>query len=209
MATAHSIPIKLREGKRLADLFSIGNDLQFVLDAIALLQSLQGSKLDPFTKHIMMDCVATSVFVRYGRCFMKGARTETQVELKRTLTPQDEEVHELAMAIRSMHCAHSINNLENPHVTASLLVGTPHRQVTSVSPASHTTLPTDPTILHNLSVLVSKCLEWSINEQKAEAKRLLPIVRERFSLEELYGKIGKTSRRNPRFSDMSKKRKYS
>jgi hypothetical protein len=209
MAAAHSIPIKLREGKRLADLFSIGNDLQFVLDSISLLQTLQATKIDPFTKHIMIDCVTTSIFVRYGRCFMDGARTDAQVELRRTLTPEDEKVHEVAMAIRSRHYAHSINNLEAPHITASLSVGTPKKQVTSVAPASHVVLPTDPTLLHNLSVLASKLHDWLIAEQKAESRRLLRIVRERFSLDELYSMIGATSRRKQRFSDMAKTRKIS
>jgi len=59
MAAAHSIQIALREGKRLVDLFSIQNDLCFVLDAIALLQILQSSKGDPFTKLVMIDSVST------------------------------------------------------------------------------------------------------------------------------------------------------
>ncbi|MFA5169052.1 MAG: hypothetical protein WC530_11050 [Candidatus Omnitrophota bacterium] len=138
---------------------------------------------------------------------MNGVRSKTQIELKNVMTPEDEKVHDVAMSIRSKHYAHSINNLEFPHVTAWLAVGTPKREVTSVSTASHMVVPTDETLLHNLSVLAGKLHDWAINEQKTESKRLLSIVKDRFSLDELYAKIGAASPRKIRYSDMAKVRK--
>jgi hypothetical protein len=63
--------------------------------------------------------------------------------------------------------------------------------------------------LFNRAVKAKGRMEPFIQQLSHYDEREIKEFRERFSLDELYAMIATTSRREPRFSDMAKKRKHS
>jgi hypothetical protein len=195
----------LPEGQRLAHLFGIAQDLRACRDYIKLYVALTATK-PSLLNHQMLDCVMTTIVIRYGRCFGQSARDVTQKELRAQLNAEDLETHNLIFALRDKHYAHSENYCELPEIHVCLTEGGPERKATNVSVGAHYINAGDPTILHNMRVLLSKLLTWTINEQKKESARLLPIVFQKYSLDELYALIGKYKRHQVTFGDLNKKR---
>lgn len=205
MPRSVSVVISLPEGQRLADLFGIAEDLRSCQDNIKLYAGLAATK-PSFLNHQLLDCVLTTIVIRYGRCFGQSARDTTQKELRAQLDAEDLKTHNLIFALRDKHYAHSENFCELPEIHVSLVDGEPERRVTNVSVGAHYINAGDPTILHNMGVLLSKLLTWTIAEQKKESRRLLPIVLQKYSLDELYALVGKSKRHQVTFGDLSKKR---
>jgi hypothetical protein len=206
MPRAHHVAIPLKEGKRLTDWFGISQDLLACRDYILLYKSLCQTEHSQLN-HKLTDCVVTTVFIRYGRALGSGIRSPTQEELKQTMTDADRNVHQLAMDFRDKHFAHSVNNCESPEVTVSLTTDSPDRRVTSVSVGSTNVLAPDMFVFDNLLILIDKLREWAISEQKAESRRLLPVVQQRYSLDDLYARIGQPKRKKMTYGDVSKARK--
>ena len=205
MSGAHYIPIPLPEGKRLADLSGISQDLFSCRDYIQLFRSLCQTPHSGLN-HQLIDCIVTTIFIRYGRALGSGARSPVQHELKQIMTDADLAVHQMVMALRSKHFAHSVNACESPEITVSLSVGSPTRRVTSVSVGITKILAPDMFVFDNLQILVDKLHAWTISEQKTESCRLLPIVEERYSLDELYSRIGQSKKKRITYGDLSKTR---
>jgi hypothetical protein len=206
MPRAQSRRISLPEGQRLGDLFGISNDLLACRDYILVYKSLclAGHSL---LNHQLTDCVVTTIFIRYGRCFGTGVRSKTQKALKHVMDFDDLKEHQLAIDFRDKHFAHSINRCESPEITVWLTADTSERAVTSVSVASANILSPDMFVFDNLLLLIDKLRTWAISEQKSESKRLLPLVKERFPLDSLYSMVGSSKRKPMRYGDVSKSRK--
>jgi hypothetical protein len=206
MSRAHYVAIALREGKRLADLFGISEDLLACRDYIQLYKSLCQTERSRLNHHLM-DCVVTTIFIRYGRALGSGVRSRVHRELKQIMDDADLTVHQLAMDLRDKHFAHSVNACESPEITVSLAVDSPDRRITSVSIASTNILAPDMFVFDNLLILIDKLREWAISEQKAESRRLFPVVEQRYSLDELYSRIGQPKQKQMTYGDLSKARK--
>jgi hypothetical protein len=205
MARAQYVAVPLPEGRRLGDLFGIDEDLLACHDYIGLYKSLCEAKRS-HANFQLMDCVVTTIFIRYGRCFGSGVRSRTHRELKQVLEPVDFPTHQLAIDLRDKHFAHSVNAFETPEITVSLAMDSPERAVTSVSVGSRSVFP-DMFVFDNLIVLINKLRTWVLSEQKAECARLLPLINERYSTDELYELINTSKPRQIRYSDVGKPRK--
>lgn len=207
MSRAEYVSIPLPEGKRLADLFGISEDLLECRDCIQLYKSLCQSERSP-QNALLIDCVVTTIFIRYGRCFSSGVRTRsTQQQLEAIMDDADRRVHQLARDLRDKHFAHSVNCFESPQITVSLRIDSTDREVTSVSVGTHTILAPNMAVLDDLLLLIDKLRGWTVSEQKAESQRLLPLVQQRYSLDELYAFRGTSRRQQPTYRDVSKPRK--
>jgi len=205
MARAQYVAVPLPEGRRLGDLFGIDEDLLACHDYIGLYKSLCEAKRS-HANFQLMDCVVTTIFIRYGRCFGSGVRSRTHRELKQVLEPVDFPTHQLAIDLRDKHFAHSVNAFETPEITVSLAMDSPQRAVTSVSVGSRSMFP-GMFVFDNLIVLINKLRNWVLSEQKAECARLLPLINERYSTDELYELINTSKPRQIRYSDVGKLRK--
>lgn len=205
MPRSQSVIISLPEGQRLADLSGIAHDLRSCQDNIALYAELSTTKLS-LRKHELMDCVMTTIIIRYGRCFGQSVRGVTQKELEAQLGPADLDVHKMIIALRNKHYAHSENSCELAQINVWLTTDSPEKEATNVSVGTRYVSGGDPIILNNLSVLLSKLLNWAIDEEKKESIRLLPVVLKKYSLEALYDLIGKTPQYEVTIGDLSKKR---
>jgi hypothetical protein len=62
-------------------------------------------------------------------------------------------------------------------------------------------------VFDNLLILIDKLREWAISEQKAESRRLLPHVLERYSIDDLYALIGQRKRQPITYGDIPRARK--
>jgi hypothetical protein len=154
-----------------------------------------------------MDCVVTTIFIRYGRALGSGVRSPVRDELRQIMSDADAAVHQLAMDFRNKHFAHSVSACESPEITVSLTVDSPKRRLTSVSAASTNLLAPEIFVFDNLLTLIDKLREWALSEQKVECSRLLPLVQERYSLDELYSRIGQPKERQMTYGDLSRVRK--
>lgn len=186
---AESVIVDLSEGDRLSDLCGIDNDLISCKDYILLYKTLCFLKVSHITNQLT-DCIITTIFIKYGRCFSGGVRLKTQKELKLIMDAEDLKVHQLAIDFRDKHFAHSVNQCESPEIVVWLRTSFNDREVTSVDAASTYMLAPNILVLENMVILIDKLHAWVVSEKKLESEKLLKIVKKRLSLEFLYTCLG-------------------
>ena len=206
MIKAQSVIVTLPEGDRLTDLHGIANDLRACRDYILLFKTLCFLKVSHLI-HQLADCVVTTIFIRYGRCFSGGVRLKTQKELKLVMSSEDLKVHQLVMDFRDKHFAHSVNQCESPEINVWLKIGSEDQEATSVGAASTNMIAPNQMVFDNLLILIDKLHSWVLSEQKKESEMLLQIVRQRFSLDSLYARLGGNPNKKMCFGDVAKSRK--
>jgi len=208
MASAVHVDIPLPEAQRMADMFGIQGDLLICLDCCkGYLARLQRQFQGEEDARLTTECLVTTAFTKYGRCFKGGVRKGVEKELLSSLNDEDLEVHELIINIRDKHVSHSVNSFETPQVCVWLRGGDDDRQVTNVNVSIHGVMGPDADIFVNWMILLEKQLEWLRTESQKESKRLKTIVEKRYSLDELYDRIGKGSAPTIRIGDIPKTRK--
>jgi len=169
MSTATYVPVDLPEGKRLAQLTGIHNDLRECRDYCELYFKLRKMGLDTLILHQLSESVVSTIFVRYGRCFNEGVRSKTQKELEATIAADYLDTHRLALDCRNKHFAHSVNAFEHHSIIVSLVTDAPERAVTSVSVGSHYVTSLDDFVFENLIRGIDKLCEWLLGEEKKSA----------------------------------------
>jgi len=208
MASAVHVDVPLPEAQRMADIFGIEQDLRICLKCCrGYLARLQREFQGEESAVLTTECLVTTAFTKYGRCFKGGVRKGVEKELLKSLTSEDLEVHELVINIRDKHVSHSVNSFETPQVCVWLRGGEDDRKVTNVNVAIHEVLAPDAGIFVNWTILLEKQLEWLRAESQKESMRLKAIVEERYSLDELYDRIGQGSAPTIRIGDIPKARK--
>ena len=206
MPHAQYVAVSLPEGRRLAALFGISEDLLACRDYILLYKSICQTERSQLN-YQLMDCIITTIFIRYGRCFGSCVRSRTHQELKSIMDAADLPVHQLAIDFRDKHFAHSINRCESPALTVSLRIDSPDREVTSVSVGINSFLAPDMFVFDNLLILIDKLRAWAISEQNTECQRLLPIIKGQYSIDDLYKLLGNPPKKPMQYGDVSKARK--
>ncbi|WP_321528827.1 hypothetical protein [Sedimenticola selenatireducens] len=137
-------------------------------------------------KKINKECHATTILVKYGRCFKGGVRSKVQKELLATITEPDLSIHNLAIDIRDKHIAHSVNDLEEHRVRVYLHTHERERSLGSVNLESFRLTAPEIEFFRKLVGLIDTHLNW-VGKQKYEELQLLQkIVEARYTVDELY-----------------------
>lgn len=102
--------------EKLASLVSITQDLHGVLDLCQKFDDIKGKPFD----ETLWEALSTGIVVRYARCFSTGIRTSLPHSLMETASSEHRDLHRRFMAMRNMHVAHSVNELEETYVTVSV-----------------------------------------------------------------------------------------
>lgn len=100
----------------LASLFSIQQDLLFVLD---LCNKLDEFREKPFDL-VLWEGLCAAAVIRYSRCFSPGARSPISHNLIEAASSDLREFHRRVITIRSKHVAHSVSELEETFVTVTV-----------------------------------------------------------------------------------------
>lgn len=183
MAEYKSVTIPLPEAQRLADFSSICTDFHRCLDMCHLIaQSMVSHSLEP----VVLDALATAIPIAYARPFNGGVRDRIDSFID-VLSPDELDLHQSILHVRSKFCAHSVNGMERQQVQVWL---NPEdkggRRITNVSIAQNHILALSPAAYLKLSELCAKALDWLNAEMKAESVRLPAIILQQHTLDELY-----------------------
>jgi hypothetical protein len=172
--------------KRLADLCGIANDLQSCRAYCEEYVKTFASILKPThdVRHLESFCM--HVFVKYGRCFCGGVRTEVAKRALSSLSPEDKTFHQLVMDVRNKHVAHSVNNFESHKLRVWLNPEEKGRNINGVSIETDYFVAPECQFFERLMSLIDKLLSWISTEQKREEKMLIGLVGDHYSLDELY-----------------------
>jgi hypothetical protein len=107
------VEINVPEVDRLADLGSIVRELKIATELCDI--ALQ-DRLDTMANAIMADGLLTAAVIRYVRCFHN---TGKRFALSHDDVPEDlRECHTFFRTLRDKHLAHSVNDMEQPYVSA-------------------------------------------------------------------------------------------
>ena len=135
---------------------------------------------------MLLDALATALFVRYCRSFTTGARIRLQLEDHLSLTSADRELHSRLREIRDWHIAHPVNLQE---IQALYVAFDPNPAATTGVVGISATSSSDLGITsHEAEAAVVLCQQWLdwlrplINQEYA---RLRPLA-DKLSRQELF-----------------------
>jgi len=188
MAVYTYVNISLAEAKRLADLYGIAYDLRACHDYCEIYLQTFASIPQPTNEGAHLECFSVYIFVKYGRCFKGGIRTNTEKEILATLSPEDLELHQLVIDIRDKYIAHSVNDFESHKVRVWLNPEEKGRMINNVNIESHYMAGPEPQLFERLKHLIDQLLSWIDVEKKREEKRLIELVGGRYDLNDLYSR---------------------
>lgn len=177
MALLRYVNIDLPESERLFDLSGMAIDMS---GAIAACEQLSTDILNQFCKDFSI-----SLFAQYGRCFKGGVRIKTSRELEAAILAEDRELHQFILNYRDKHVSHSVNEYENHRVRVWLNPEERGRAINAINIES-TYLVGPGTIVADICSLCKRHLEWIEGEIRIEEAHLLEIVKNRFTLDDLY-----------------------
>ena len=201
------MPVEFPEAQRLADIQGMLHDLRVCRDCCQKYLALISREDRGEHDHFLSEVMVTTAFTKYGRCFKGGVRVKTRNEALKQLSEEDLEVHQIIIDIRDKHVSHSVNEFERPRAMVSLRGDSPERELTGVSIGTTYIMAPDAVVFHNWIVLIDRLGDWLREESKKESRRLTEIAKERFSLDELYDRIGEGKRHEVRFRDIPRTRK--
>ena len=207
MSAAINVHIELPKGQRMADIDGIRHDLRVCRDCCQKYLALLSKGMKGENDHFLSEVLVTTAFTKYGRCFKGGVRIKTTKEILDQLTDEDLEVHQVLVDIRDKHVSHSVNEFERSQVSVWLRHESPEREVTNVSIGTTYISAPDAAVFSSWIVLIDKIDKWLHQEFQAESQRLAQLVKDRFTLDELYDKIGKGKRHEVKCKDIPKTRK--
>ena len=102
------------EAATLADLAGAKYDLE---TAIGFCSKLEAVELRSPDALVLIDALSTAITVRYARCFTTGVRSKLDADVVNALPSNLRPLHEFLLLIRDKYVAHSVNALEENHVT--------------------------------------------------------------------------------------------
>lgn len=206
MATYTFVNIKLPEAKRLEDLYSIAYDLDACSKNCDYYLETSNKLSQPDGNQHYLECFSVNVFIKYGRCFVRGARTDTQIELSKVVPEGYRELHELFLDVRDKYIAHSINDFEDHNVRVWLNPEERGKKINNVNIGS--VYLSGPELIHfiKLKELITHLLKWVDAEKKKEQNILREVVNERFDIDDLYQMEAGTMR-DIDYSKVRKRRK--
>jgi hypothetical protein len=114
MATWGPRLVSSAEAAKLADLAGARNDLETASDFCDRLAEVE---IASPTGLAMLDALSTAIAVRYARCFTTGVRARLSDEALAGLSDDLRSLHAYLLVVRNKHVAHSVNALEENHVT--------------------------------------------------------------------------------------------
>ncbi|MEA2604470.1 MAG: hypothetical protein QOF89_5462 [Acidobacteriota bacterium] len=114
MATWGPRLISSDEAAKLADLTGARDDLEA---ASGFCDRLAEVEIASPTSLVMLDALSTAIAVRYARCFTTGVRARLSDEVLAGLSDDLRSLHAYLLVVRNKHVAHSVNALEENHVT--------------------------------------------------------------------------------------------
>ncbi len=117
MATWGPRLVTTAEATALTDLEGAKHDLD---TAAAFCERLEAINDQSLESSVMVDALSTAIAIRYARCFTSGVRAKLTEDVLTTLLPQLRQLHEYLLVVRDKHVAHSVNALEENHVTIHL-----------------------------------------------------------------------------------------
>jgi hypothetical protein len=182
MATYTYANIDLKESKRLADLHGIIADLKFCHDCCG--QFVRSYLSDA----LITQCLATSIVVRYARCFNSGKRNEGKSGLLEQIPSEDRDTHEIIYALRDKHYGHAVSHLETYKTRVWLNPTERGEKINSIGIEGHFLAAPDPHLFMKLVKIIEHLIPWLEAEIEKEKSRLLPIVSARYSLSDLYSR---------------------
>jgi hypothetical protein len=117
---ARQVPIvrwTTEEAKKLADLISVFDDLDFVVGSCERLRSLDG---DASADQIVVRALWNAALVAYARCWATGVRTGISTDVFEELEGDPYGLHEYLKNLRDKHIAHSVNPFEDVAIGLAL-----------------------------------------------------------------------------------------
>ncbi len=191
----------------MADIQGIRDDLRTCRECCQKYLAFFSKGVDGEQGNFLSELLATTAFTKYGRCFKGGVRDKGAKAVLNQLNHEDLEVHRLIIDIRDKHVSHSVNEFERPQVLVWLRDEPPNREILNVSVGTKYISAVDAAIFSNWIVLIDKIDKWLHTEFQSEAHRLTQLVKDRFTLDELYDRIGKIKKHEVRSGDIHKTRK--
>lgn len=188
MAEYNYVNLNLPESDRAFDLVGMQIDLdncrKLSIEYIEFVDGLERGISEVVKLNI--ECHATTILVKYGRCFKGGVRSKVQQELFATITEPNLSIHNLAIDIRDKHIAHSVNDLEEHRVRVYLHPEETGRGFGSVNLESHHLKAPSTEFFKKLVGLVDMHLSWIRKQKYEELLHLQEIVQKRYTLDDLY-----------------------
>ncbi|SRR6266571_4360728 len=180
MATYTPVRISGPETYRLADMHGVVRDLEWLVTLCDRI--LRYKARGPRPDSTEMEALEAAALIRYGRCFKRGARTAFVLDAQwLARLPQElQDAHRDFEALRDKHVAHSVNDWELNIPVAYLLQDEEKGrcEVSRVSVQNHRIIGQNPESIDQLKRLAEGLLAMIDVEFKAEAARVLSIVKQ-------------------------------
>ena len=141
----------------LADLYAIGQELQFVIEASTRLAALIEEKS---SDQIEMRALYSSALQAYARCFTSSKRKTLDPEIYSSLGGEPLACHEMYIGMRNKHLAHSVNAFEQMKVGLSLAPEDKGKMILGVGCYTVTLIYTDAENMLQLSRLAKEALKY-------------------------------------------------
>jgi len=125
--------------------------------------------------YVLLDALATSAVIRYGRCFGPGIRSRLRITQLSDLSAREQVLHELLLATRNKHAAHPVNEQE----THAVYVGHSEslggeRKVTSITSGTLVATAISMDLAEESNQLCLRWVDWLDQQRELERQRLLP-----------------------------------
>lgn len=178
----------LPSAKGLADLLSVGRDLEFVISASDRL--LTEDSTEDETASILRRSLWSAALVAYARCFTAGKRLGLAPSIFTDLGLPKEAIdfHVFLRHMRDKHVAHSVNPFEQ--VRVGVVLAAPElgeRRVEGVALLSMNHVATSREGVEGLRNLAQVALRWT-KARAADVQELVLREAREVSVEALYGR---------------------
>jgi hypothetical protein len=182
MATYGYVNVKLPEGEKLCDLYSIKTDFERCRSMCPALYDI--TKITSLGRE-GIDAFATAIPVAYARPFLGGVRLRVDGIIQ-SFTNEEQQFHSEILALRSKYIAHSVNGMEHQDFRVWLNPDELGRKINNVNVGQTNLLALSGREYQQLSIMCEKAIEWLEVQIKEEESSLKALVEERFSLDKLY-----------------------
>jgi hypothetical protein len=179
MEETYVVQAEYEEALKLADIYSILQELKSVMETCTRLRQLLKAEQKDW---LLIESLWTATLIRYSRCYASGKRHGLSEDIYKDLPGDAVGVHRLYENLRNKHIAHSVNPFEQ--VKVGLILSSENSQekkVMEVSPFLMKLVPTTDDDVRQLGalvkVLVNKLMKngEQYEEEALRVGRSLPI----------------------------------
>jgi hypothetical protein len=179
MEETYVVQAEYEEALKLADIYSILQELKSVMETCTRLRQLLKAEQKDW---LLIESIWTAALIRYSRCYASGKRHGLSEDIYKDLPGDAIGVHRLYENLRNKHIAHSVNPFEQ--VKVGLILSSENSQekkVMEVSPFLMKLVPTTDDDVRQLGalvkVLVNKLMKngEQYEEEALRVGRSLPI----------------------------------